>query len=246
VISLRAKLDERRRTEDRISNTVLAAFAAGATVLVVVNIVALVFAQQSYQRDKDALQTVLVQEARALDQEGFENWSSALARNEQELRDYVNQHVTPIETRLGLIDTRLNQIGAMSLTASDTASLLLAQQVEDSGDAAEAEGAHAWAAEQYSRAAALHATSSRKYWGTFLISKIIPSLARIEPADEVSDRALDEIVNNLRTVDAAPPPDEQASTRVRLATSMVQTIREAREQHDDEGLGLPATSPPTK
>jgi hypothetical protein len=86
--------------------------------------------------------------------------------------------------------------------------------------------------------------SSRKYWGTFLISKVIASLARIEPADEVTDRALDEIMNNLRTMDAAPSPDEQTSNSVRLVMSMVQTIRDSHENRDEEGLVPPAPSPP--
>jgi hypothetical protein len=223
---------------------VLTAFAAGVTVLVVVNIVALVFAQQTYQRDKDALQTVLIQEARALDQEGFANWSSALAGKERELREFVNQHIGPIETRLGFLDSRLDQIAAISLTASETASLLLAQDIDKQGDQAEAEGDHVRAAEHFASAAVIHATSNRKYWGSHLVSLIIRNLSQVKPSDNVTDRTLDEITSNLQKVDAAPPPNDEASRKIAVAVAMLQAIRGSRKQQDEiGGLDLSPASP---
>ena len=64
VIRLRAQLEEQGRVEDRTSNMLLAAFTAGATVLVVVNFGSYFVAQQRLQEERRRLQQDSIRDAR--------------------------------------------------------------------------------------------------------------------------------------------------------------------------------------
>lgn len=64
VVVLQAQLDEQRRAEDRISNTLLAAFTAGAAVLVVLNFATYFIVQQRLQEERRGLQEDLIRDAK--------------------------------------------------------------------------------------------------------------------------------------------------------------------------------------
>lgn len=100
VIELRAQLDEMRRSEDRLLQVVVGAL----TVLVLVNIAGYVVIHRSYERDRDAIRTVVMAEARDLNAQESSRAAQERRRIERELGQRFDQRigatVEPINTSL--------------------------------------------------------------------------------------------------------------------------------------------------
>jgi hypothetical protein len=107
VVQLRAQLDAQGRWEDRSSNVLLAAFSAGATVLVVVNFASYFMAQQRLQEERRGLQEDLIRYAEDRDR-----------TMDQALRAHIDQRIALVENRQAAADSRMDQLAAMAASGS--------------------------------------------------------------------------------------------------------------------------------
>jgi hypothetical protein len=225
VVQLRAQLEEQRRAEDRVSGTLLAAFGAVATVLAVVNIGVVLAAQQNYERDKEAMQIILLREAEDFVKKGQANWSTELARKEQELRGQIQQSADQLKSRLAGILERVDQLSSSHRVTSYIASGLFAQSLMDEATKDEANGDYLSAAEKFASSASVRASNGEKYWARSLIDSVIRNLNKITPAGDISYMRLDPIVTHLNTVEYTSPRDEETSRVVNRARELLESLR---------------------
>ena len=223
VVRLRAQLDAQGRWEDRSSNVLLAAFAAGATVLVVVNFASYFIAQQRLQEERRGLQQDLIRDAEDRDR-----------TMDQELRAYTDQRVARVEDRQAVADARIDQIATQAASGSHLARVASASILQTLGQEREAVGDHFGAAIFFARAARYDAEADKKLaTGTFLISRVVDNLDRADWNTIDSDSSLDSLVSLLQKVDAAPPPDVEVSDLVKQAVSRLETLRAERDAHGE-------------
>jgi hypothetical protein len=225
VIQLRAQLEEQRRAEDRVSGTLLASFAAVATVLAVVNIGVVLAAQQNYERDKEAMRIILLREAEDFVKKGQANWSAELVRNEQALRGQIQQSADHLESRLTGISERVDQLSSSHRVTSYIASGLRAQSLTDEATKEEANGDYLSAAEKFALSASTRAWNGERDLARLLIESVIRNLEKITPADDFPYMRLDPIVSHLNTVEYSPPRDEETSRVVNRARELLEPIR---------------------
>ncbi len=230
VVQLRAQLEEQRRAEDRVSGTLLAAFAAVATVLAVVNIGVVLAAQQNYERDKEAMRIILLREVEDFVKKGQANWSAELARNAQELRGQIQQSGNHLESRFAGISERVDQLASSHRVTSYIASGLRAQSHMDEATIEEVNGDYPSAAEKFALSASTRASNGERDVARILIDSVIRNLSKIVPADDFPYTRLDPIVTHLNTVEYTPPRDEETSRVVNRARELLKSLRALHPQ----------------
>jgi hypothetical protein len=100
VIQLRAQLEEARTFQDTVLNVVLASFAAGFTLLVLVNVGVIVLAQRNYERDERAMRSVLTSETNEKIQAEAMRASDALATAQRDLDRRLDERISTVSDHL--------------------------------------------------------------------------------------------------------------------------------------------------
>jgi hypothetical protein len=195
----------------------LAAFAAGATVLVIVNFGSYFISQQRLQEERGRLQQDLIRDAEALDR-----------KIEDGLRNYTDRRIARVEERQAAADVRMDQLSEIATSGSRTASAASVTVALNLGDELEESGQHVVAAMTYAQGAAINAQADQKAVSNWLIGKVIHSLENARADNQGPDDTLDELVAALQAVDAAPPPDANVAVRVQKAILLVERFRAQR------------------
>lgn len=96
VIQLRAQLEEARTYQTTLLNVVLTSFAAGFTVLVVVNFAVLFIAQRNYDREEKRMREFLILEAEKRDEARAKAEIAELRRVSQALEERLRKRIESV------------------------------------------------------------------------------------------------------------------------------------------------------
>jgi hypothetical protein len=248
VIQLRAQLQEARTFEDTVISVVLAAFAAGFTVLVLVNIGIVVIAQRDYERDRDYMKVTLIDEAKQLERSLATIVANQIKKGDETLRNQISEANKKFDAQLGTLSGRIDTLFESANITFQSINSLQAENLEDSARKSEVEGCFLDAAEQFFRLARMNVDGGTGYMAGFRITDGIRNLRNYQPSNAVfgvRDK-LDNMTENLSHVAAAPLHDKRMPARIDTALARIQNIRDALPPETDWAdvlAGMPATSP---
>ena len=230
VIELRARLDEQRRAEVRISTVVMTAFGAAISVLVLVNAGLVIGSVLNFQREKDALKTEFLQSAKELDAAQLQRLQEELRGAESHLRSSFESQSATASERLSNAETRIDAVVKSIARVDISIDHLYANSFSDLGKDAEAKGHFVSAAQSYARAAR---RSSRAKSDGGLTANLNRAYLNLEQAAakgrKLTEKSREVIEEMLQDV-------EQYRGIKQSHLEQVQQIRDYIEQFDEHSL----------
>jgi hypothetical protein len=191
VAHLRAQLVEARTFQETLLNVVLASFAAGFTLLVLVNVGVIVLAQRNYERDERAIRSVLTSETNEKIQAEATRADNALATRERELSHRFDERIRAVTDQLASEKARVNSnliemqgsilglnqdIGSLQSSTLQNLSRLEIESWKSAAFQAEATGRYLDAAELYSKITV--ALGADRWVGALSLMHNVPPILR--------------------------------------------------------------------
>ena len=207
VVQLRAQLEEARTFQETLLNVVLASFAAGFTLLVLVNVGVIVLAQRNYDRDERAMRSVLSSETNEKIQAEATRASTELAQATRDVGERLEARITSVTDQLNremaTVNSRLTEAQKIDLELFRSIDSLRSMTLQNLSRLE----VETW------KSAALHADQNRNYLeAAELYSRIVISSMDVEWVGAMHQRLyVPSILRNLRQINT-----EQFMTRSQL------------------------------